>query len=253
MMTLVKKFGTRKWSLIGSFLPHRNGKQCRERCVILSSPALPRVVCARRDAACPAARPRTAPALCPDCIAARQAAGPVRPPFSRLTPVLDCYHAGGLAPALATARAAADAPPAFVCATHTLSLCGGGHWLWGRLVVIPLFIVVVHPPSGGTITWIPPSARATGRLRRKCCCSWHIKRYGVVGRGAWGLGGRGRGWLSLTSPLVPLAVWQPLGGDRQGAARSHGQCYQESLELNEAAGIPGQCADACGLQACRRG
>ena len=33
MMMLVKKFGTRKWSLIGSFLPHRNGKQCRERCV----------------------------------------------------------------------------------------------------------------------------------------------------------------------------------------------------------------------------
>ena len=33
MVALVRKFGTKKWSLVGSFLPGRNGKQCRERCV----------------------------------------------------------------------------------------------------------------------------------------------------------------------------------------------------------------------------
>eukprot|EP01029_Cantina_marsupialis_P007080 TRINITY_DN17839_c0_g1_i1.p1 TRINITY_DN17839_c0_g1~~TRINITY_DN17839_c0_g1_i1.p1 ORF type:complete len:330 (+),score=97.41 TRINITY_DN17839_c0_g1_i1:64-990(+) len=31
MLELVKQFGTRRWSVIGSHLPGRNGKQCRER------------------------------------------------------------------------------------------------------------------------------------------------------------------------------------------------------------------------------
>ncbi len=31
VMELVKKFGTKKWSLVGSHLDGRTGKQCRER------------------------------------------------------------------------------------------------------------------------------------------------------------------------------------------------------------------------------
>ena len=31
MIELVNKFGVRKWSIIGGYLPGRNGKQCRER------------------------------------------------------------------------------------------------------------------------------------------------------------------------------------------------------------------------------
>ena len=31
VLELVKKYGTKKWSLVGSFLQGRTGKQCRER------------------------------------------------------------------------------------------------------------------------------------------------------------------------------------------------------------------------------
>ena len=34
MIALVNKFGTRRWSVVGDHLPGRNGKQCRERCVL---------------------------------------------------------------------------------------------------------------------------------------------------------------------------------------------------------------------------
>ena len=31
MISLVAKYGTRRWSVVGDHLPGRNGKQCRER------------------------------------------------------------------------------------------------------------------------------------------------------------------------------------------------------------------------------
>lgn len=34
MTKLVQKYGTRHWTIIGTKLPGRNGKQCRERCVL---------------------------------------------------------------------------------------------------------------------------------------------------------------------------------------------------------------------------
>ena len=36
MIRLVERYGTRKWSVVGSHIPGRNGKQCRERCVPVS-------------------------------------------------------------------------------------------------------------------------------------------------------------------------------------------------------------------------
>jgi hypothetical protein len=34
MAQLVKEYGAVKWAVIASYMPGRNGKQCRERCVL---------------------------------------------------------------------------------------------------------------------------------------------------------------------------------------------------------------------------